>query len=103
MNPSLEQEESLMTRDGTLNPVTSERMASSSRRSTEDLQQHLLAKLDSLIIQEKRRAARKRTRKSVPYHLKRAKKMIQVPRIPDEPEGEWTEGELKSSSDSDIY
>nr|QZE11960.1 MAG: ORF3 [Giant panda anellovirus] len=99
---SLEPEDTSMTRDGILNPATLEKMASSSRRSTEDLQQHLLAKLDSLIIQEKKRAARKRTRRSVPYHLKK-RKTVQVPRIPDDPNGEWTEGELQSSSDSDIY
>nr|WPH57531.1 hypothetical protein [Torque teno virus] len=101
----LEAEEKYWTPASTSHQMTSGKTDTSDRRSSDALQQHLLQKLDSLILQEKNRAQkRRRTRRSVPYRTTgRKTKTVRVPRDPDCPEGEWTEGELRSSSDSDIY
>ncbi|ASH99094.1 ORF3 [Gimeltorquevirus ursid13] len=106
MTLRLEERDSSMIRDGTWNPGTSGRTDISNQMCSNALQQHLLDKLDSLIIQEKKQARERRTRRLAPYRLKtnpRKKKKISVPRDPDCPDGEWTEGELNNSSDSDIY
>nr|WBM82711.1 MAG: ORF3 [Torque teno polar bear virus 35] len=62
----------------------------------------LLRQIDSLICQERKK--RKRPKMSYKIRtnpLKAKRKLIQVPIDPEYPEGDWTEGELGSSSDSD--
>nr|ASH99101.1 ORF3 [Giant panda anellovirus]USZ80603.1 ORF3 [Tick-associated anellovirus 7] len=95
--------ETSKTRDTTWNRGMSEKMASLNQRSGNALQEAILERLDSLIIQEKAAARKRRTQRSAPYRLKKKKTMIQVPKDPENIDGDWTEGELKSSSDSDIY
>nr|QZE11946.1 MAG: ORF3 [Giant panda anellovirus] len=91
------------TPGGTWNQATSGKTALLNQRSGNALQEAILEKLDSLIIQERQAARKRRMTRSVPYRLKPKKTRIQVPKDPENLDGEWTEGELKSSSDSDIY
>nr|WKF25167.1 ORF3 [Torque teno neovison virus] len=73
-----------------------EKMVSSNQKPGEDLLKVLQKKVDLLILQETNK--RKKKQRTVPY---RKKVRIQVPIDPEDPEGEWTEGSLISSSDTD--
>nr|WKF25136.1 ORF3 [Torque teno neovison virus]WKF25145.1 ORF3 [Torque teno neovison virus]WKF25152.1 ORF3 [Torque teno neovison virus] len=83
---------------------TYKKMDSSNLKPGNDWLLNLEKKVNSLILEEKERIQRKRRRQRIPYKLKHRKmKRVEVPRDPDDLEGEWTEGELMSYTDSDDY
>nr|QZE11971.1 MAG: ORF3 [Giant panda anellovirus] len=94
-----------MTLGTSFQPRILEKMDSSNQKHGNESPDHLLKILDSLIIQEKQKMNTRRRRRTRTLPLTPPKKIrrIHVPRDVEYPEGDWTEADLTTSSDSDTY